>query len=151
VLKSGEVVLVGGVSFGGHTLSAVEKWDPETNTSLNPLPAGRRNSQCITLASGDLVVVGGWSREKRAGPREFSGAPSRVPGTADQSYNHGPGPTYAAYGNQLIAIGPLGNVHICERRRWSALPIKNSHAVDTNRESCLPLLMDRGEIELLTN
>jgi hypothetical protein len=134
VLKSGEVVLVGGVSFGGHTLSAVEKWDPETNTSLNPLPAGRRNSQCITLASGDLVVVGGWSCEKRAGPQ--GGA------RPDAQFSPNAGP---------LGNGPLGNVHICERRRWSALPIKNSHAVDTNRESCLPLLMDRSEIELLTN
>ena len=78
VLQSGEVVFVGGQRDCGlhnleeghaYSLGEVERWDPTdgNTTTLSPLPTPRHGSQCVTLPCGDLVVVGGQTREKRSG------------------------------------------------------------------------------------
>jgi len=72
VLASGETLLVGGVGQSGTELSSMEIVDPKTrryrtnNVALLSVP--RANPVVLRLASGEILVAGGTSRNNRPVP-----------------------------------------------------------------------------------
>jgi hypothetical protein len=64
-LRSGKVLIVGGMAPGGGSLDAVELFDPTRNTlqQLGSLANGRAGHTATLLADGRVLITGGYDRE----------------------------------------------------------------------------------------
>jgi hypothetical protein len=64
-LRSGQVLIVGGMATGGGSLAAVELFDPARNTiqQLGPLAEPRAGHTATLLADGRVLIAGGYNGE----------------------------------------------------------------------------------------
>jgi len=78
-LRSGQVLIVGGMTSGSSALSSVELFDPSTNSSqdLSDLSARRAGHTATLLADGRVLIAGGYDGEYLASLEVFDPATRR--------------------------------------------------------------------------
>ena len=78
-LRSGQVLIVGGMTSGGSALSSVELFDPGTNSSqeLSDLSERRTGHTATLLADGRVLIAGGYDGEYLASLEVFDPATRR--------------------------------------------------------------------------
>ena len=78
-LRSGQVLIVGGMTSGGAALSSVELFDPSTNSSqeLSDLSERRTGHTATLLADGRVLIAGGYDGEYLAALEIFDPATRR--------------------------------------------------------------------------
>ena len=79
MLATGETLLVGGIGQFGVPLATMEIVDPKTRryrtSGVATLLVPRSSPTVLRLASGEIMVAGGFDRSNLPGPARSSGSP----------------------------------------------------------------------------